>query len=82
MIPMKENEIRQLLSSNLKDCIVEMQAEGNKLMLRLTSDAFDGLNRVKRQQLVYSLLNDRISSGEIHAVSMTCLTRQESDNQE
>jgi acid stress-induced BolA-like protein IbaG/YrbA len=36
------------------------------------------LNKVKRQQLVYSLLSERISSGEIHAVTMTTLTSDES----
>lgn len=70
-------DIKQILESTFRDGQIEAQAEGNKLTLTLVSDAFDGLNRVKRQQLVYSLLNDRISSGEIHAVTMTTLTLQE-----
>ncbi len=71
---MDQTEIRALLEAGLPDCDIEMMAEGNKIGLRLTGDVFDGMNRVKRQQLVYGLLNDKISSGEIHAVSMDCKT--------
>lgn len=70
--------IRQILASGLGECQVDMQADGSKLMLSLVSNEFEGLSKVKRQQLVYALLNDRISSGEIHAVTMTTLTSDES----
>lgn len=70
---MDESVIRQMLESSLGECEIQMQTEGNKLMLVVSSAAFDGLNRVKRQQRVYSILNEKIASGEIHAVSMRCL---------
>lgn len=70
-------DIRQILETIFGGDQIEIQAEGNKLTLLLVSDKFEGLSRVKRQQLVYSLLNDRISSGEIHAVTMITLTLQE-----
>jgi len=75
---MNESEIKNLLQAGLENCDVELQADGNKLVLKLVGDVFLGLNRVKRSQRVYSLLNDKISAGEIHAVSMSCLTREES----
>lgn len=74
---MDQTEIRALLEDGLPECEIELIAEGNKLGLRLTGDVFAGMNRVKRQQLVYGLLNDKISSGEIHAVSMDCKTLAE-----
>jgi acid stress-induced BolA-like protein IbaG/YrbA len=74
---MDQNEVRSLLEAGLPGCEIEIMAEGNKVGLRLTGDVFEGLNRVKRQQLVYGLLNDKISSGEIHAVSMDCKTNAE-----
>ncbi len=70
-------EIRELLETTFGDDPIELQVEGNKLVLSVVSDKFEGLGRVKRQQLVYSLLSDRISSGEIHAVTMTTLTSRE-----
>lgn len=74
---MDESDIRALLEAGLGDCEIEIQTEGNKLGVLIVSAAFDGLNRVKRQQLVYRLLGEKIDSGEIHAVSMRCMTPQE-----
>lgn len=74
---MNESEIKTILESGLGESEIQMQAEGNKLMLLITSAAFEGQNRVKRQQQVYKLLNDKIESGEIHAVSMKCQTPEE-----
>ena len=71
------DEIEKILRENFKDCEVQLAAEGNKLSVQLVTDDFAGLNRVKRQQRVYGLLDDRIKSGEIHAVSMTTLTQDE-----
>ncbi len=74
--------IEKTLKDSLSDCQVELVAEGNKLMVQLVSDDFAGLNRVKRQQKVYGLLDDRIKSGEIHAVSMVTLTKEESSSKD
>ena len=74
---MDQAELRTLLEAGLPGCEIELMAEGNKIGLRLTGDVFEGLNRVKRQQLVYGLLNEKISTGEIHAVSMDCKTTAE-----
>ena len=69
--------IESALKAGIADCELEIQAEGNKIFVSITSDDFEGLNRVKRQQKIYSLLNDRIQSGEIHAVTMVTRTRAE-----
>lgn len=74
---MNEVELKEMLETGLGDCEIKMIVEGNKIGLRLVAAVFSGLNRVKRQQLVYKLLNEKISSGEIHAVSMSCLTPEE-----
>ncbi|MEX2489056.1 MAG: BolA/IbaG family iron-sulfur metabolism protein [Pseudomonadales bacterium] len=77
---MNPDDIEKIIKDGLGDCKVEMQAEGNKLMLLIVSHAFEGLNRVKRQQVVYGILNDLIASGEIHAVSMRTLTPGEASD--
>lgn len=74
---MNESDIRQLLEEGLGEADIQVQMDGNKVGVMITSAAFDGLNRVKRQQLVYRLLNEKIESGEIHAVSMKCLAPDE-----
>ena len=65
------------LRASLGDCTIEMDSEGNKLAIEIVSDVFEGLSRVKRQQLVYKALNERIESGEIHAVSMRTYSPEE-----
>ena len=71
------NAIESCLLAGFSECTIDMDAEGNKLFVRIVSDDFEGLNRVKRQQKIYGLLNDRIQSGEIHAVTMVTQTTAE-----
>ena len=77
---MDEDEIKQLLRAGLNDASVDIIAQGSHLTLKLVGDIFVGLGRLKRQQLVNGLLKDKIGSGEIHAVNMTCLTLAESQD--
>lgn len=38
--------------------------------LRIASDAFIGLNKIKRHQAVYKPLNDLIASNQVHALNI------------
>ena len=74
---MDVSAIEATLKAALPGCELELQSEGNKILLKIVSQEFDGLSRVKRQQKIYALLDDRIKSGEIHAVSMMTQTPAE-----
>ena len=74
---MDVNSVREMLSSGLENADIEIQSDGNKLMLHIVSESFVDLSKVKRQQLVYKLLGEKISSGEIHAVTMKTSTPAE-----
>lgn len=67
---MNSNDISSLLQAALPDAHVAVRGEGGKFEVEIVSAVFDGLNRVKRQQAVYRVLNEHIGSGAIHAVSM------------
>jgi stress-induced morphogen len=45
--------------------------------LLLVSEKFRGLNRVARQRLVYSLLQEEMSPGRVHALSLRLLAPEE-----
>lgn len=75
---MDTNEIARLLRNALPGASVEVQGEGGKYQVQVTSGGFAGLNRVKRQQAIYKVLNEHIQSGAIHAVSMQLQTPGES----
>ena len=70
-------EIENLLAGTFADAGISVQGEGGSYQVRVVSDAFAGLNAVKRQQAVYKVLNPHIASGAIHAISMQLMTTGE-----
>jgi len=71
---MQPDQIKALLESQIPDSEVQVNVEGSHVNLIVVSPAFEGLNPVKKQQLVYGALSDEISSGVIHAVNMKTYT--------
>ncbi|WP_436970323.1 BolA family protein [Microbulbifer spongiae] len=51
--------------------------EGSHLVVTVVSSAFEGLTRLKKQQLVYAALSEKIADGTLHAVQMQTLTPEE-----
>jgi acid stress-induced BolA-like protein IbaG/YrbA len=72
--PMDIQAIRQLLAQQFPGAHIEADFEGSHLNVLLVSDVFVGLSPVKKQQRVYAVLNEKIASGEVHAVNMKTLT--------
>ena len=52
---------------------LEVTGDGQHFEALIVSAAFESLSRIKRHQLVYAALGDRMRE-EIHALSMTTLT--------
>jgi acid stress-induced BolA-like protein IbaG/YrbA len=75
---MSTEAIAGLLATALPGASIDVQGEGGKYQVQVTSGVFAGLNRVKRQQTIYKVLNEHIQSGAIHAVSMLLQTPEES----
>ncbi len=75
MIP--EEEIKQLIESNIDDCQATVEVSGSHVNLVVVSPAFEGLNPVKKQQLIYGVLDAHIKSGEMHAVNMKTYTPEQ-----
>ncbi|HRE13462.1 MAG TPA: BolA family protein [Usitatibacteraceae bacterium] len=55
---------------------LEVRGDGAHFEAIVVSEAFAGLNRVRRHQLVYGALGERMRE-EIHALSMRTLTPEE-----
>ena len=73
-------EIAGLINASIADAKVEVQGGEGKYQVQVVSTAFSGLNRVKRQQIIYRVLNDHIASGAIHAVNMNLKTPEEASS--
>ena len=74
---MQVDQVKALLEAHLSDCDIEVTGDGSHFDLTIVGDVFDGLNAVKKQQLVYAALNAQIADGSIHAVNMKLFTRAE-----
>lgn len=70
-------EIATLLQQNPEVVHVNVTGDGYHYNLTVVSKAFQNKNQVARSQWVYAILNDYISTGRMHAVSMQTLTPAE-----
>ena len=68
--------IKQSITTGLDCQFVEVDGDGHHWQAIVVSRAFEGLSRVRRHQLVYAALGDRMRE-EIHALSMSTLTPDE-----
>ncbi len=75
---MDAGQITSLLNAGLTDCHVTVDGGDGKYLVTVVGEVFEGLNAVKRQQSIYKILNEHITSGAIHAVTMKLMTAAES----
>lgn len=47
--------------------------------LKIVSESFAGMKRVKRHQAVYKPLNDLIAANQVHALAISAMTPEERD---
>ncbi|MBR9910539.1 MAG: BolA/IbaG family iron-sulfur metabolism protein [Gammaproteobacteria bacterium] len=74
---MSPEQIKELLQAQIADAEVEVNVDGSHVNLVVVSPAFEGLSPVKKQQLVYAVLQEQIASGTIHAVNMKTYTPEQ-----
>jgi acid stress-induced BolA-like protein IbaG/YrbA len=74
--PVTPESIRASLAAGLACDVVEVRGDGHHFEALIVSSQFEGLNRVRRHQLVYAALGDRMKQ-EIHALSMRTLSPDE-----
>lgn len=71
------DEVVTMITRHIPDAEVTVNGDGYKYEAIIISDAFQGLNTMKRHQLVYAALNDAITSGELHALTIKAYTPEE-----
>ena len=78
---MTSADIQTLLEQAFPGAEIRIE-EGYHNQIEVVSEAFEGLNAVKRQQLVYKPLTDMITGGDLHAVKIVAVTPNEKTSQE
>ncbi|AQS40265.1 putative transcriptional regulator, BolA superfamily [Shewanella psychrophila] len=71
---LKLKEIEQLLQDALSLDEVHVTQAGTHYKIVAVGECFDGMGRVKQQQTIYGPLMDRITSGELHALTINAFT--------
>ncbi len=76
---MTKEELKEILESTLHNCSATVESDDNvHFAATIVADEFNNIkNKVKRQQLVYSKVNEFILSGELHAFSMKTIATNE-----
>lgn len=74
---MEPEQVKQLIQQGLPDCEVHVTGDGSHFEATVIGDVFAGQTPVKKQQLVYATVNDKIASGELHALSIKTFTPDE-----
>ena len=71
---MEPEEVKRLISAGLPECEVMVSGDGSHFEAIVIGEIFADQSAVKQQQLVYATLNDKITSGELHALSIKTYT--------
>lgn len=69
--------IVETLTTALGAQTVVVGGDGRHFEITVVSSQFEGQRPVKKQQMVYAVLNEKIADGVIHAVMMKTLTPAE-----
>ena len=67
---MQVEDLEALLAATFTDAEIQVVMEGSHFNIQIVSDAFEGLMPVKKQQMVYAVINEKIADGSMHAVNM------------
>ncbi len=74
---LNESDIKTLIEQTIADARVTIHGDGRHFEAVIISDSFLGLSSLKRQQAVYAVIGQEITSGAIHAISFKTYTTLE-----
>ncbi|MCL9780885.1 BolA family iron metabolism protein IbaG [Vibrio sp. S4M6] len=74
---MDSTQVQQILNEALKLEELHVKGEGSHYEVVAVDACFDGMSRVKKQQMIYAPLMEYIQRNDIHAVSIKAFTPDE-----
>lgn len=74
---MDSAQVQQILEQALNLQEIHVKGEGSHYEVIAVDAAFDGMSRVKKQQMIYAPLMAYIQRNDIHAVSIKAFTPDE-----
>jgi acid stress-induced BolA-like protein IbaG/YrbA len=70
-------EVQSRVARAIVPSVVEARGDASRMEIVVVSSAFDGVSRVRKQQLVYAAIAELIASGALHAVTIRAYTPAE-----
>jgi len=74
---MQPETIKELIEAGLDGCEARVTGDGSHFDAIVIGEVFAGKSLLDKQRTVYATLGDRITSGEIHALSIKAYTPAE-----
>jgi acid stress-induced BolA-like protein IbaG/YrbA len=74
---MDQEEIKAFVAAAMPGTEVQVSGDGRHFDLLIVGPQFEGARTIKRQQMVYGVLNEHITSGAIHALNIKAYTPEE-----
>lgn len=71
---MENSEVQRLVADALPGAEVSVSGDGSHFVVTVVSPEFEGQSPVMRQKRVYATLNEQITSGALHAVTIKAYT--------
>ncbi|HFC91661.1 MAG TPA: BolA/IbaG family iron-sulfur metabolism protein [Leucothrix mucor] len=62
--------VAELILKAMPDAQVDVTGDGYKYQANVISASFEGLNTLKKHQMVYAAVDSAISSGDLHALTI------------
>jgi acid stress-induced BolA-like protein IbaG/YrbA len=70
-------QITAAIAAGIPGAVVDVAVDGNRALITVVSDTFEGMTRVRKQQAVYGCIQQFIADGSLHAVTIRALTPAE-----
>jgi acid stress-induced BolA-like protein IbaG/YrbA len=69
--------VKEMILKAIPDADVTVTGDGYKYEAKVISTRFEGLNTLKKHQMVYAAVDTAISSGDLHALTIHAMTPNE-----
>lgn len=74
---MTPEEVKTLIEAGMPGSTVTVTGDGGKFEATVVSASFEGLSMLKEQKMVYATVNEEITSGALHALTIKAYTPEE-----
>ena len=74
---MTPEEVQALIEAGMPGSTVTVTGDGSKFEATVVSSEFEGMTMVQEQKMVYATVNEQITSGALHALTIKAYTPEE-----